>query len=135
MPTANKFNYFLQRLNEMSYSADQFRIALSNTQPDGATDQTLLDIAEISYDNIAASTRDVSISSRELVNNTYQVRADNVNITASGGQSNEFRYLVLYNHTTSVLIAWYDYGSTIRLQNNQILRAVFSMNGQMIVIS
>lgn len=119
MATFNKFNPFVEVLAEKVHDlgADQLVVALTNTAP-AATNGVLTDITEISYTNL--SSRNVTTSSSSQTSGTYKLVCADLVLTASGSVG-PFRYVVLYNDTpvNNNLIAWYDYGSSITLQNTE----------------
>jgi len=93
----------------------QLRLALTNTAPDAA-DAVLADITEISYAN--CSSRDVTVSSSSQSGGIYTLVLADLTLTATGGSVGPFRYVVLYNATTSggPLIGRLDLGSARTIQ-------------------
>lgn len=117
MATYNKFNAFVADVaNKVhNFSADSFKIALSNTAP-VAGNSVLTDITEISYTNL--STRAVTTTSSTQSGGTEKYIAADLTLTASGAVAT-FRYVILYNDTAASdqLVAWFDYGSSITMAN------------------
>lgn len=97
------FNYFFGTLG-----SDTLKVMLTNTDPASAT--SLAAITEISaghgYTTGGSAAAGNAFAGRKLT-------AGNVVFTASGGGIGPFRYAVLYNATTSQLIGYFDYGSSI----------------------
>jgi len=122
MATYTKFNPFVENLAEGSFNlgSDQLVVAFTNAAPTAATDAVLSDITEIAYTNLATS-RNLTTSSSSQTGGTYTlVLADWVG-TASGGTVEAFRYAVIYDDTLAgdPLIAYYDYGSSVTLQDGE----------------
>lgn len=120
MATFNKFQSFVEKLAEKIHNlgSDALTIALTNTVPVN-TEDVLADITEISYTNCSA--RVPTISSSAETSGTYKLVLADLVLTASGGTVGPFRYIVLYNDTptNNDLIGWYDYGSSITLQDGE----------------
>ena len=111
-------------------SADTCNVALSNTAPTAATDTVFANITEISagngYTAGGASTGNVGASS----SGTFTLTGTNVTWTASGGSVGPFRYIVFYNTSTSPLtkplIGYWDYGSSLTLQDGDSFTVKFN---------
>lgn len=115
MATANRFNAFIEYVNEkaIDWDNDVFKLALTNVAP-VATNSVLTDLTEIAYTNLSART--VTISAAGQASGTYTATADQLVLTASGAVAT-FRYVVLYDDTAASdpLVAWWDYGSAITM--------------------
>lgn len=122
MATFNKFQDFVEALGngEHNLGSDTLNIYLSNATPDAAADADKTDLAEITNENGYTAPEDTQNTASET-GGTYSVVGTDVTITASGGTVGPFRYVVLYNdtHTTDGLIGWWDYGSSITLQDGE----------------
>lgn len=120
MAAYNKFNAFVEAVAEKVHNlgSDSFTIALTNTAPTSAN-AALADITEISYTNLSTRSVGVATSSAQT-SGTYKLVLPDLTLTASGAVAT-FRYVVLYNATASgnVLIAWWDYGSSITMANGE----------------
>ena len=105
--------------------SDTLKVALTNSAP-SATNTILANITEISYTN--CSTRTITVSSSAQTSGTYKIVFADLVLTASGGSVGPFRYAVIYNDTAASdqLIGWYDYGSSITLQDADTLTLDFS---------
>lgn len=126
MASAVKFQVFVENLAEQVHDlgADTLKVALTNTAPTAATDDTLSDITEVSAGNgYSAGGATASISSSAQSSGTYKLVLDDVVFTASSGTIGPFRYAVLYNDTPTSpadpLIQYWDYGSSITLQDGE----------------
>lgn len=121
MASYNKFNQFpadlAQKVHNLSTSQDQLKAFLTNTAPN-ATDATLSQITEVSYAN--CSSRNITISASSQSSGTFKLVISDLVLTASGTVG-PFRYVGVYNDTPTSpadpLICWFDYGSSITLNN------------------
>ena len=131
MAAFNKFNAFVENLSEGVHNlqSDTLKIMLTNTAPTAAN-AVKADIAEITAANgYVAGGAQATVSSSAQTGGTYKLVLDDVTITASGGSVGPFRYAVLYNDTPTTpadpLIGWYDYGSSITLNDGEPLTVDF----------
>jgi hypothetical protein len=116
-----KYNCFVKDLAEKKhdFSADVFKIALTNRAPVVATDAVLADITELGATNgYTAGGNTATVNSSTQSGGVYKsVLNDPAAWTASGGALGPFRYAVFYNSSSgNRLIGYHDYGSAITLQ-------------------
>lgn len=134
MATYNKFQDFVEQLAEGIHDMDAhtFKIMLVNSPAPVATNTVKADLTEISAGNgySAGGTALASVTSTESAG-TYTFDAADLVFTASGGVIGPFRYAVLYNDTAASdnLIGWWDYGSSISLNDTETLTIVFGGSG------
>lgn len=125
MATYNKFNAFVADIANKVHNlgSDQITVALTDTLP-VATNAVIADITQISYTNL--SSRSITTTSSSQTSGTYKLVLSDLTLTASGAVA-QFRYLVIYNSTASggPLIAWYDYGSEVVMQNTDTFKLDF----------
>jgi hypothetical protein len=118
MATYNKFNSFVENLAEKVHNlgSDSLKIALTNVAP-VAGNTVLANLTEVAYTFL--STRVPTISSSAQTSGTYKLVLADLVLTSTGGVTGPFRYVVLYNDTATndELIAWWDYGSSLSLQD------------------
>lgn len=123
MATYNKINQFVadicQKVHNLSTSADALTVALTAAaNAPVATNTVLANLTEVSYTNL--STRALVISASSQTSGTFTLKITDLVLTASGTVAT-FRYVVIYNDTPTSpadpLIAWYDYGSNVTLNN------------------
>lgn len=137
MAIYNKLNGFSEHLPEGVHAlgADQLVAALSNTAPGsestpptGATTTCVLaNVTQVAYTNL--STRNITTSSSAQTSGTYKLVLTDLVLTSTGGTTGPFRYVYLYNDTPTSpadpLIGYYDYGSSITLNNGETLTIDF----------
>ncbi len=122
MAAYNKFNAFVEALAEKKHDlgSDALTVALTNSAP-SAANSVLADIAEVAYTNL--SSRALTIVSSQRTGGTYALVLADLTLTATGGPVGPFRYIVIFNDTGvgDPLIAWFDYGASITLNDGETL--------------
>ena len=133
MATFNKFNSFVEHLAEGVHNLQTgaLTIALSNTLP-VAANSVLADITQIAYTNLPTS-RLLTVSESAQSGGLYTLKIADKVLTATGTVA-AFRYVIFYNDTPTSpadpLIGWYDYGSSIVLNNGDTFTVDFdAVNG------
>jgi hypothetical protein len=125
MASYTKFNSFVEAIAEKVHNlgSDTLKIALTNSAPVASNTQ-LSNITEISYAN--CSSRTLTTSSSAQSSGTYKLVIADLVLTASGTVG-PFRYVVIYNDTATndELIAYYDYGSALTMNNTDTLTLNF----------
>ena len=125
MASFNKINSFVENLAEKVHNlgSDTLKVALTNSAP-SASNTVLANITEVSYTNL--SSRTLSISSSSQAAGLYKLVIADLVLTASGTVG-PFQYVVIYNDTATndELIGWYNYGSSITLQDTDTLTIDF----------
>jgi len=136
MATFNKVNDFVvNAVHNMDLESDQVVVALSNTAPasessDPSADGNgiLANVTEVSYTNL--SSRNVTTSSSTQTSGTYKLVLSDVTLTSTGGSTGPFRYVYIYNDTVTTpadpVIGYYDYGSSLTLNDGDSLTVDFS---------
>jgi len=136
MATFNKVNDFVvNAVHNMDLESDQVVVALSNTAPasestNPATDGNgiLANVTQASYTNL--SSRNVTTSSSTQTSGTYKLVLADITLTSTGGSTGPFRYVYIYNDTVTApadaLIGYYDYGSSLTLNDGDSLTVDFS---------
>jgi len=136
MATFSKVNDFVENaVHNMDLESDQIVVALSNTVPGSeASDPTtdgngvLANVTQITYTNL--SSRNVTTSSSGQSAGTYKLVLADLTLTSSGGSTGPFRYVYLYNDTVATpadpIIGYYDYGSSLTLNDGDSLTIDFS---------
>lgn len=131
-----KFQPFVEAVAEKIHNlgSDQLVVALTNTAPN-ATDATLSQITEATYTNL--STRNITTTSSAQSSGTYKLTLTDLVLTSSGGTTGPFRYVVIYNDTSTSdnLISYYDYGSSITLQDGDTFTINFDDSNGFLTIA
>jgi hypothetical protein len=130
-----KFEAFteIQLTTPVDWNTDTIKLALTNTAPNAATGDFFNDITEIGAGNgYTAGGNTLSISVSRSGGVTTITATDSV-FTASGGSIGPFRYVIMYKSTgtasTSPLVAYWDYGSSITLLNGETFTADIGAGG------
>lgn len=124
-----------------NFSSHTFKAALTNTAPTASTDDELADITQIAatggYTAGAGGgyTLD-SVTWSQSSNVSKLTIADEV-ITASGGSVGPFRYIVIYNDTSTgdKLVGYLDYGSAITLADTESLTLDFDATNGLLTVT
>jgi hypothetical protein len=129
MATYNKFNVFVEDQFEGVHDWDlhAFKVMLTNTAP-VATNSVRADLTEISGGNGYTTGGTATTITTSRSSGTFKATGSDVVFTATGAVG-PFRYAVLYNDTPTSpadpLVAWWDYGSSVTLQNGETFTVDF----------
>ncbi len=108
--------------------SDQIVVALcaAASAPDASADALLADITTIAYTNL--SSRNVTTASSGLSGANYVLALTDLTLTASGGAVAAYRYVVLYNDTSTgdALIGYYDLGAEYTLADGMSMLLNFA---------
>ena len=138
MAAFNKLNGFVEHLAEKEHNlgSDTLTVALSNTAPGsegtpptGTTAACVLaNVTQISYTNLSSRVLTTSASAQSA--GTYALSVNDLVLTASGGSVGPFRYVYIYNDTSTSdkLIGYYDYGSSVTLNDGETFTLDFGAN-------
>lgn len=136
MATFNKVNDFVvNAVHNMDLESDQVVVALSNTAPASESSDPSADgngilgnVTQVSYTNL--SSRNVTTSSSTQTSGTYKLVLADITLTSTGGSTGPFRYVYIFNDTVTTpadpLIGYYDYGSSLTLNDGDSLTVDFS---------
>lgn len=118
-------------VHQLHAAGHTLKIALSNTAPNVATMAARADITELASANgytQNAAGLDIQNDMTEAAG-TATVTAVDVVVTASGGTVGPFRYVWIFNDSTTspvdALIGYYDYGSSITLNDTETFTTDF----------
>ena len=140
-----KINDFVANAVEnMDLESDQLAIALSNTAPGSESSNPTADtngilgnVTQISYSNL--SSRNLTTTSSGQSGGVYTLVLADLTLTASGGSVAAFRYIYIYNDTVSSpahpLIGYYDYGSSLTLNDGDTFTIDFSPSNGVIQLT
>jgi hypothetical protein len=138
MATFNKFNSFVEAISEKVHNlgSDTLKVMLTNSAPT-ASNSVKADLTEISAGNgyTAGGPQAVQTSSAQS-GGTYKLVVNDVTVTATGAVG-PFRYVVLYNDTATnkELIGFYDYGSSITLNNGETFTVDFDQTNGVLTLA
>ena len=136
MASFTKINKFVEAVAEKVHNlgSDQLVIALTNTAHTSTWGQ-LSDLTEVAYTNL--SSRNITTTSSAQTAGTYKLTLTDLVLTSSGGTTGAFRYVYLYNDTATndELVAYYDYGSAITLQDGDTLTIDFDASNGFLTIA
>jgi len=136
MATFSKVNDFVENaVHNMDLESDQIVVALSNTAPGSETSDptadgngVLANVTQITYTNL--SSRNVTTSSSGQTAGTYKLVLADLTLTSTGGSTGPFRYVYLYNDSVATpadpIVGYYDYGSSLTLNDGDSLTIDFS---------
>ena len=145
MATFNKVNDFVVNVvHDMDLASDSILVALSNTTPGSeSTNPTtdgngiLANVTEVAYTNL--SSRAVTTTSSSQTSGTYKLVLADITLTSSGGSTGPFRYVYIYNDTPTSpadpLIGYYDYGSSITLNDGDSFTVDFDASNGVIQLT
>lgn len=128
---------------EHNLASDTIQMALSNTAPSAETNDPtttgngiLANVTQISYTNYTddmAVDRVLEGVTSDEASGTYKFDANDIVITASGGAIATFRYIYLFNQTSTTpddqLIGVWDHGSAIDLADGESATITWNANG------
>lgn len=134
MAAFNKFNAFLEDVFEgvHDFSADTFKVYLTNTAPNASTQSVKANLAEISAGGgYVSGGFTVTVSSSALNGSQYEaVIDDETPLFTATNTVAQWQYVVLYNSSTTAktdpLIGWYDFGSAVDLTTDDVLNIDFA---------
>lgn len=130
MASYNKFRQFTKDLIDgvHDFDAHTFKVLLTNTAPVN-TNAVKADLTEISAGNGYSAGGTATSITTSTTTGTSKTTGSDVVFTASGGTIGPFRYAVFYNDTPSSpadpLISWWDYGSSITLNDGETFTVDF----------
>ena len=145
MATFSKVNDFVvNAVHNMDLESDQFTIALSNTAPASESSNptadgngVLANVTQVAYTNLSART--ITTTSSTQTSGTYKLVLADLTLTSSGGTTGPFRYVYIYDDTVTVpadpLVGYYDYGSSLTLNDGDSLTVDFSAANGVLQIS
>lgn len=136
MATFTKINSFVENLAEkqIDLNSASLTVALTNTAHTSTWDE-LADLTQISYTN--CSSRVLTVTSSAQTSGTYKLVLADLTLTASGGSVGPFRYVYIYDDSSTgdKLIAYYDYGLSITLQDGDTITLDFdATNGVLTIV-
>jgi hypothetical protein len=135
MATYNKFNVFVEHeaAKVHNLGADALKVALTDTAP-GASDAGFLPGTAhpppAAANGYTSGGHAVTVTTSSQTAGTYTLAGNQIVITATAGGIGPFRYVLLYNDTPTspadAVIAWWDYGSSITLNDGETFTVKFN---------
>ena len=127
-------DFVVNAVHNMDLESDQIAVALSNTAPGSESSNPTADgngiignVTEISYTN--CSSRNITTTSSSQSSGTYKLVLADLTLTASGTVG-PFRYIYIFDDTVTTpadpIIGYYDYGTSITLNNGDTFTLDFS---------
>lgn len=134
-----KFEHFVEEIGSETHdlTSDTLKVMLSNTAPTVATDEVKTDITEIGAGNgYTAGGTAIGGIAYSQTSGVAKLTGNDVVFTASGGTIGPFRYVVLYNDSagTDELIGYWDYGTSITLQDGETFTVDFDATNGILTI-
>lgn len=135
MASYNKFQVFTKDLIEgkHNFASNTFKVMLTSAAPVN-TNSVKADLTEISAGNGYTAGGTATTITSSTSSGVAKTVGTDVVFTAAGGSIGPLRYAVLYNDTQTSpakpLVAWWDYGSSITLNDTETLTVDFdAVNG------
>lgn len=144
MPSAT-FTFFYDFAEQLGkgvhdFSSHTFKVALTNTQPTVASDDTLSDITEISTGGgYSAGGYALDGVTWAQSSNVGKLTVTDEVITASGASVGPFQYAVIYNDSATspadALIGYLDYGSAVTLADTESITLDFDASTGLLTVT
>lgn len=133
MATYNKFQDFAEQIGKAIHDLDgthTLKVALTNTAPTaGQASWNTTDHPAPAAANGYTAGGTATTPTWSETSGTAKLVLSDVVFTASGGQIGPFRYVILYNDSATspadAAIAWWDYGSSITLNDGETFTVDF----------
>ncbi len=144
MASFNKVNDFVvNAVHNMDLESDQLAVALTNTAPGSESSNPTADgngivgnLTQISYSNV--SSRNLTTSSSSQSSGVYKLVVADLTLTASGTVG-PFRYIYIFDDTVTSpadpIIGYYDYGTSLTLNNGDTFTLDFSPSNGVIQLT
>lgn len=128
MAALNFYPRVLEGLAEGQHNLqdDEIRIALASGAPN-ASHSAFSDLTEVAAGSgYAAGGETTPVTASEMVGLEYHLTLSDVVFTASGGTIGPFRTIAVYNATSGLLIAYYDYGADFTIAEGSPFELAFT---------
>jgi len=144
MASFNKVNDFVvNAVHNMDLASDTLAVALTNTAPGSESSNPTSDglgivgnLTQISYSN--CSSRTLTTSSSSQSGGVYKLVVADLTLTASGTVG-PFRYIYIFDDTVTSpadpIIGYYDYGTSLTLNNGDTFTLDFSPSNGVIQLT
>jgi hypothetical protein len=141
MATFTKYNTFADELSKGGHNLQTavFKVALTNTAPTAATDtvwNTTVAPAPAAANGYTAGGNTLTTSSAATSSGTFKLVLADSTFTATAGGIGPFRYAIVYNSSASnKVVGYYDYGSSITLNDTETLTVDFDATNGVLTIA
>lgn len=142
MATFNKVNIFVEDLAEKVHNltTDTLKAALTNTAPTASSTTWSIGTfpAPVAANGYTAGGNTLGrTSGGQDPAGTYKLVLTDSTFTASGGDIGPFRYVILYNDTSTSdsIIGYYDYGSSITLASGETFTVDFDPSNGVLTLT
>ena len=141
MATFTKYNTFADELSKGGHNLQTavFKVALTNTAPTAATDtvwNTTVAPAPAAVNGYTAGGNTLTTSSAATSSGTFKLVLADSTFTATAGGIGPFRYAIIYNSSaTNKVVGYYDYGSSITLNDTETLTVDFDATNGVLTIA
>lgn len=143
MAAYQKYEVFVEDLVRGVHAFDTqvFKVLLSNTAPNLATNNIRADANEIAAGNGYSSGGATTTMTVSRSGGTAKVTASDVSFTAAGGAIATFRYVIVYNDTATSpagadpLICMFDFGSAVNITSGNTFTVDFDATNGLFTIT
>ncbi len=143
MAAYQKYEVFVEDLirGVHNFGTNTFKVMLSNTAPNLATNNIRADANEIAGGNGYTSGGATTAMSVSRTGGTAKATAGDVSFTASGGAIATFRYVIVYNDTATSaagadpLICVFDFGSAVNITSGNTFTVDFDATNGLFTIT
>lgn len=139
MATFTKINSFVEAVAEGKHNlaTGQLKVALTNTDPTAASNVYADLTSPLDTTNLSGATPfNITTTSSSQTGGLYSLVLTDLVLTASGGDTDAFRYVVVYNDTAAndELIGYYDYGASTTITDGNTFTIDFSEANTLLTI-
>jgi hypothetical protein len=141
LATFTKYNTFADELSKGGHNLQTavFKVALTNTAPTAASDtvwNTTVAPAPAAANGYTAGGNTLTTSSATTTSGTFKLVLADSTFTATAGGIGPVRYAIVYNSSASnKVVGYYDYGSSITLNDTETLTIDFDATNGVLTIA
>ena len=141
MAAFTKYATFADELSKGGHNLQTavFKVALTNTAPTAATDtvwNTTVAPAPAAANGYTAGGNTLTTSSATTTSGTFKLVLADSTFTATAGGIGPVRYAIIYNSSASnKVVGYYDYGSSITLNDTETLTVDFDATNGVLTIA
>ena len=141
MAVFNKYYTFIDELSKGGHNLQTatYKAALTNTAPTQASDtvwNTTVAPAPAAANNYTAGGNSITLTTAATTAGVFKLVLPDTVFTATAGGIGPFRYVILYNSSASnKSIGYYDYGSSITLNDTETFTVDFDAANGVLTIT